>query len=387
MLTQRLTGVSAVVFGTLLGFGGMSACTSLPAVPESDSRAEHQDTLTPVDDDAAFAEAMDELAARDVIFVGETHDRYSHHLNQLAVIRALHSRGEQFAIGTEFFQRPFQASLDAYIDGGASEKEMLKNTEYYRRWRYDFRLYRPILDFAREHGIPIVALNAPTELVRQVSQHGWSGVGDDKRALLPDIAVPPDSAYESRLRRIYGLHPYAGDGKFERFMQVQLLWDEYMAESAADYLRKNPTRKLVILAGSGHLRGGSGIPERLRGRLRLEHAVVLSGRAGEVPEYAADILLPEEPKRLARPGRLGLKISAEGEAVVVKQVGAELRPATSEVTAGDRILSIAGERIATLEDVRLAMLDRLPGEQVWLELERSHKGGDAMRVSLYVELI
>ena len=32
-------------------------------------------------------------------------------------------------------------------------------------------------------------------------------------------------------------------------MQAQLLWDEYMAESAADYLRNNPERSLVILAG------------------------------------------------------------------------------------------------------------------------------------------
>lgn len=102
---------------------------------------------------------------------------------------------------------------------------------------------------------------------------------------------------------------------------------------------------------------------------------------------AADLLLAEDLSPLPRPGRFGLQIRAEGEGVVVKRVGAELRPPTSDVSAGDRILSIAGERIFTLEDVRLAMLDRLPGEQVWLELERSDEDGDAMLVSMYVELI
>lgn len=387
MRTQRLIGILGILLGILIGFGGMSACTSVRMTADSDDSTQHQARVTPVADDEAFTQAINELLARDVIFIGETHDRYGHHLNQLAVIRALHNRGEDIAIGMEFFQRPFQAGLDAYIDGESSEKTMLKDTEYYLRWRYDFRLYRPILDFAREHGIPVVALNAPTELVKQVSQHGWSGVDDKARAQLPAIAVPPDHTYELPLREVYAMHLHGGDGGFERFMQVQLLWDEYMAESAANYLRKNPSRKLVVLAGSGHVRGGSGIPERLRSRLSLELAVVLSGRAGEVSRGTADLVLLDEFGKLPRPGRLGLQISAHGKGVVVKRVGAELRPQTSDVSAGDRILSIAGERIATLEDVRLAMLDRSPGEQIWLELERSDENDVARLVSMYVELI
>ncbi len=68
-----------------------------------------------------FVRAMEGIADRRAIYVGETHDHYGHHLNLLAVIRELHSREVDFAIGMEFFQRPFQKYLDDYVRGEIGE--------------------------------------------------------------------------------------------------------------------------------------------------------------------------------------------------------------------------------------------------------------------------
>ncbi len=379
--------VLALSLGAVIGFGGMSACASLDRTAESDITASDIPSVTSTRDTEAFSRALDELDDRRVIFVGETHTKYSHHLNQLAVIRELHRRGVELAIGMEFFQRPFQSYLDKYVRGEVEEKAMLKGTQYYRRWRYDFRLYRPILAFAREHGIPLVALNAPTELVSQVSQHGWASVDDDPRTQLPVVTISPDKAYEQRLLEAYSMHPPKAGGSFERFVEVQLLWDEYMAESAALYLQEHPQRSLVVLSGSGHVWGGSGIPERLRSRVPLGQAIILSGRVGEIPSGAADLVLAEETGTLPRSGLLGLRIGGGEEGIVVERVRSASGSEASEISPGDRILSIAGEPVDTLEDVRLAMLDRLPGEQVWVELERGEEGGSVRRVSTYMELL
>ena len=59
----------------------------------------------------------------------------------------------------EMFQQPFQRYLDEYVAGSIDEQTMLRATEYYRRWRMDFRHYAPILRYAREHGLPVIALN------------------------------------------------------------------------------------------------------------------------------------------------------------------------------------------------------------------------------------
>src|SRR6266446_6166979 len=111
-----------------------------------------------------------QLGSKRVFFVGETHDRYDHHLNQLYIIRRLHQLDANLAIGVEYFQQPFQSQVDDYIAGRASEQEFLRATEYYQRWGYDYRLYAPIFRFAHEQRIPVRALNVPSALVSAVAK-------------------------------------------------------------------------------------------------------------------------------------------------------------------------------------------------------------------------
>src|SRR5579862_6311145 len=49
-----------------------------------------------------------QLATKRVVFVGEIHDRYDHHLNQLEIIRKLHDRDSNLAIGVEYFPQTVQ---------------------------------------------------------------------------------------------------------------------------------------------------------------------------------------------------------------------------------------------------------------------------------------
>ncbi len=125
------------------------------------------------------------LADRQVVFVGETHDRYDHHLNQLAIIQGLWEHHPDLVIGMEFFQQPFQAYLDQFIAGEIDDKELLRKTEYFDRWRYDYRLYRPILEFARSKRIPVIALNLPEEITDKVAREGLSSLSDAERARIP----------------------------------------------------------------------------------------------------------------------------------------------------------------------------------------------------------
>ena len=48
-----------------------------------------------------------ELAKNRIIFIGEIHTRYDHHLTQLEIIRRLHALYPDLVIGMESFQQPF----------------------------------------------------------------------------------------------------------------------------------------------------------------------------------------------------------------------------------------------------------------------------------------
>jgi uncharacterized iron-regulated protein len=259
------------------------------------------------------------LAGKRVVLVGETHDRYDNHLMQLEIIRRLHAVHPRLAIGMEIFQQPFQGIVDDYIAGRVNEKQLLRGTEYYRRWRFDFRHYAPILEYAREHRLPVVALNLPVELTGKVGREGIAGLTAAERKQLPDEIDRSDAAYEARLRKVFDNHPGVDGHGFENFIDVQLLWDEGMAERAADYLRAHPDYTLVVLAGEGHLAYGSGIPRRLTRRLDVESAIVLNGWDGTLEPGLADYLLLPQEQSLPPSGKFGALLDEDGGKLSVDQ--------------------------------------------------------------------
>ncbi len=112
------------------------------------------DALAYVGKHPIAAPLLDSLDKNRVVFVGEAHDRYDHHLNQLAVLQALHQRNPNIAMGVEWFQQPFQVAVNDFLAGKISEAELLRRTEYFERWGYDYRQLRPIMEYAKANHIP-----------------------------------------------------------------------------------------------------------------------------------------------------------------------------------------------------------------------------------------
>jgi uncharacterized iron-regulated protein len=321
--------------------------------------------------DLAQVDAIIPALARDrVVFVGETHDRYADHLVQLEVIRRLHRLHPDLVIAMEYFQQPFQRYLDEYVAGQMDEKSMLRRTQYFERWRFDYRLYRPILRFAREQHIPLVALNVPTEVTDKVARAGLTALDAAERRYLPADIDRSDATYRERLRDIYSRHPHTGGGSFERFLDVQLSWDEGMAQCAAAYLRAHPERFMVVLAGSGHLAYGAGIPRRLTRRTAAPTAIVLSGLDAGMGSDVADFLVLHDDVDLPPAGRLGVSMQARDGGVIIDR----LEPGGPAQTAGlhvdDRFVALDGAPVQTTADVKIALLDKHPGEHVTVAVRR-----------------
>ena len=349
------------------------------------------DTQTRVLDTASLGGMeglLDALADKRVVFVGESHDRYEDHLNQLAIIEGLRARGRDLAIGMEFFQQPFQAHLDAFVAGEIDEPELLRRSEYFDRWRYDYRLYRPILRFAREHGIPVIALNLEAELTSKVGREGLDALTPEERARIPAEIDRDDPAYRERVKAVFDLHPPQEGQDFEKFLSVQLLWDEGMAERAARFLREHPDKTLVVLAGSGHVEYGQGIPKRLARRLDLPAATVLNGSRRDMDPEAADFLLFPRRVELPAAGMLGVLLDQPIDAQGARVQGfAEISGAKAAGMAeGDRIVRIDGRAVSAYADVRIALIDSRPGQRIPVEVVRPRTLGGDERLSLEVEL-
>jgi len=325
------------------------------------------------------------LADKRVVFVGETHTRYEHHLIQLEIIQRLHAIDPELAIGLEFFQQPFQEYLDRYVAGELSEQELLQGTEYYRRWRYDYRLYAPILRYAREHKLPLVALNLPMEVTRKAGRLGLDKLSAEERKYVPRTIDYSDRDYEQRIREIFDQHPGSGQG-FANFLLVQLLWDEGMAERAASWLIAHPDYRMVILAGSGHLAFGSGIPQRLTRRLPVSSAIVLNNRDDSLVSGLADFLLLPQQRSLPPAGKFGALLEHDDAALSVSSCLPDSPCEAAGIRQGDRLVSIDGTPVADMADLRLATWDKEPGDVVIMKLRRKRWLSSPQELTFELEL-
>lgn len=312
----------------------------------------------------------DRLAAKRVVFVGETHTRYGDHLNQLQIIEQLYESDSNLALGVEYLQRRFQPQVDAYIDGRSSEQEFLRATEYYRGWGYDYRLYAPIFRYAREHRIPVRALNVPPSLPSAVAKVGIDGLSERQRTDLPGEIEPASAEYRARLRAAFAAHPGAGPGAFDHFVEAQLVWDEGMAESAAAYLEANPGRRMVILTGSGHIAFGSGIPERLERRTGASYAIVLNGNGEDLKPHMADYLLLGSEPSLPPAGTLGVRLEEEDGGCRIASLSRGGAAQASGLKKRDVLVAIDNQVVEHIADVRLALWDKKPGDRVRVGVRR-----------------
>ena len=309
------------------------------------------------------------LARSLVVLVGEHHARYDHHLSQLDIICRLHEQNPALAIGVEFFQQPYQAHLDKYIEGTIDEQTLLARTEYFDRWRYDFRLYADILRFARDKRIPVLALNVPSEITSKVGREGFDSLDDSERIYLPDHMMSASESYRERLQAVFDQHSGAREGDFDNFLSAQLLWDETMAAGAAHYWRQNQDKVLVVLAGNGHVAHRDAMAARIEARLPVAVTIVSPGP--EQDQTNPDYRLLSSELELVPAGKLGVFLHIDKHGVRIESFSEASAAQAAGVLSGDRIVSLDGEPVMTFSDVKLQLWRKLPGEAVSLEVRRN----------------
>lgn len=311
---------------------------------------------------------MDRVADKRVVYVGETHDQFPHHAAELEIIRDLLRRGKKIAIGMEMFERQFQGKVDDYVEGRIDERQFLKGTEYFKRWSFDYNLYRPILLFARSEKIPVLALNQKKEIVDKVFRQGMDSLSEEERKSVPARMDYSDEAYRKRLVEAFEEHESSGTERFDFFYQAQILWDETMAESIARFFESHPHEQAVVLAGSGHLEYGSGIPKRAARRMGGDYAIILNDVDPE--PHVADFLLYPAPVPETPSPRLMVLLDQEGAKVVVTGFPEKSVSRSAGMKKGDAILSIGNTRVESVEDLRIDLLGRSQGETVKVRVSR-----------------
>ncbi|NOR10444.1 MAG: PDZ domain-containing protein, partial [Desulfovibrionaceae bacterium] len=179
--------------------------------------------------------------------------------------------------------------------------------------------------------------------------------------------------YQERLGRAFQSHsgPHFSADKMVHFVQAQALWDETMAESVADYLKGNPQKKMIVLVGSGHVYKDTGMPPRVARRVDVEQAVVVNVKENELEEAAADYAFFSPPIERRLSPLLGVMLKEGDEGMTIAGFSHGHSGAKNAgLKEDDIILSMDGEEIKTIEDIKLSLLYKDYGDTVTIQVKR-----------------
>lgn len=325
-----------------------------------------------------------DVASNRVIFIGEQHNRYSNHLVQLSTIKTLKKMGMRIAVGMEMFQRPYQKVIDKYLAGKIDERTFLRQTEYFKRWGYDYHLYRPIIQYCKKAQIPIIALNLPSEISKQVAKKGLDSLNKDQKKQIPRDLDLSNKDYKAWLKSIFMQHPRHDIPSFKYFFQAQVLWDETMAQSICNYLAKHPDYSMVVMAGAGHIAYGYGIPSRVKRRGDYSCSLILCPAGEVVDRTVSDYVLFPQDIPAPFSAKLGVILGKEKGKVKVKAVFPGTCAKRAGIRRGDVILEMDGRPIHSISDVKLSLVFKKEGDTVMVKLFRVRRFAPDKTIELKV---
>jgi uncharacterized iron-regulated protein len=235
-----------------------------------------------------------------VVFYGEAHDHAGVHVEQMNLLLELYRRDPRWVLSLEQFERDVQAVVDDYLAGRIGEATLIDKG---RAWNNYATSYRPLVLFAKEHHLPVVAAEAPGWAISCVGEWGTDILGQftplERTWVAADVHVTP-GAYRDKYLKFLGTSPMHGGGtastpeaaaKAQRSFSAQAARDDTMAESIAGALQRHPGYKVLHITGSFHSAEFLGTVERLRRRNPTLKIAVIDPVEVEkpgAPGFAAD---------------------------------------------------------------------------------------------------
>lgn len=295
----------------------LAACAGTPAVDQSAAQIPAT-TIAPLTDlyDAVWIhgedgtqktleQVADDLSQYDVVFFGEFHGHSGIHLAQMRMFRALQEQNADMTLSLEQFERDTQPLVDQYLAGEIGEETLQEDG---RGWENYEQSYRPLVEYAKDNKLPVLASNAPKPAVICVGKKGPEVLDKmpqpDRSWVAAELHVE-EGAYMDKYKGFMSGNSTHGkkapdaesdketdkeaDEKMAKMMEAmvhrsfsaQVTRDDTMAESIAMHLEKNPGRKVFHLDGNFHSASHLGTVERLKIRMPDLKIAVINPIAAE----------------------------------------------------------------------------------------------------------
>jgi len=224
------------------------------------------------------SEWLKELAAYEVVYLGEEHHNRYHIEAALKVLDWLTAHGLQPTIGMEMFGWDGQPALDDYVlKDQLTRSQFLEQVKWTQNWGGAFEDYEPLVAFAHDRRLSLLAMNPPRPLIRRVVKTGLEQVRQEQEWRqwgLHHEEIVDDPAYRSRIiDQLQQCHGGGTEEHFRTMYEASMVRDEGMAKTLTaglEALRRDMSGSrgiMVSYTGGGHIQYSLPVPMRVARRL------------------------------------------------------------------------------------------------------------------------
>jgi len=197
----------------------------------------------------AINDIVNDMNSSDILFYGEDHNDSIGHYLEAEIFKQLSAKYPQkTALSLEMFTTDVQPEIDEYLAGLISEKNFIKEA---RAWG-NYKDYKPLIEYAKQHQLKVIAANAATRYSNAVTMGGLKVLENFPKIsfkFLPPL--PIDTAqgrYYEKFNETLGGHNMGT----MKIYQTQNLWDATMAWSINKFVKVNKGIKVMQLNGRFH---------------------------------------------------------------------------------------------------------------------------------------
>ena len=214
---------------------------------------------------ANISQIIENAGKSDVVFLGENHDDAVAHYLQAEIFKKSHESNagkRNVVLSLEMFERDVQIVLDEYLKDLITEKKFLDDSRPWNNYKTD---YRPLVEYAKQNKLPVIAANAPRRYINMVSRGGretLEKLSPEARRWLSPLPYPQASEeYAKKFTALMGGMGAANHG-VSKILESQALWDATMAFSISASLKTQKNALVVHLNGNFHTENRLGTAEQ-----------------------------------------------------------------------------------------------------------------------------
>jgi len=209
-----------------------------------------------------FAKMMKEIAETDIVLFGESHNNSIIHWLELQVTKAMYEQSPNLVVSLEMLEADDQGIVNEYLAGNYDNKMFGDEAKLWSNYKTD---YKPLVEFAKENNLPVVASNIPRRYARMVYKKGvesLDSLSDEAKSYIAPLPFEIDLSLPGYKNMIETMGSHAPKESVENMARAQASKDATMAHFMLKSFTGN--NRIIHYVGAFHSNNFDGINHYLR---------------------------------------------------------------------------------------------------------------------------